>query len=40
MAGLIFGVAGGIVVGVMFKDQIIWAKDKVVAAYSWARAKF
>lgn len=45
MAGLIaFGdvlfFAGGLVVGVMFKDKLVWIKDKAVAFYDWAKAKF
>lgn len=31
--------AGGVVVGVMFKDQLVWFKDKVLAVYDWIVAK-
>lgn len=45
MAGLVaFGdvlvFAGGVVVGVMFKDKLVWFKDKLVAVYDWVKAKF
>lgn len=32
--------AGGVVVGAMFRDKLVWAKDKVMAVYGWAKAKF
>jgi hypothetical protein len=45
MAGLVaFGdvmiFVGGLVVGVMFKDKLVWIKDKLVAVYDWIKAKF
>ena len=30
---------GGIVIGVMFKDKLIWIKNKLVAIYNWIKAK-
>lgn len=31
---------GGVVVGVMFKDKLVWVKEKTMAVYEWIKAKF
>jgi xanthosine utilization system XapX-like protein len=38
--GILLGFVGGLVVGVVFADKLLWVKENALAVYSWIRAKF